>query len=81
MDSLQRRNLILLALGQGLTGSIISLMTLCSTLVDVSITPVPLLTTLPITATVCGTALMYGVFTRSERLPRPEPNRLMTAAR
>lgn len=43
MDSLQRRNLILLALGQGLTGSIISLMTLCSTLVGVSMTPVPLL--------------------------------------
>ncbi|MBN3215293.1 MFS transporter [Pectobacterium polaris] len=58
MDSLQRRNLILLALGQGLTGSIISLMTLCSTLVGVSMTPVPLLTTLPITATVCGAALM-----------------------
>ncbi|MFJ5506320.1 MFS transporter [Pectobacterium carotovorum] len=62
MDSLQRRNLILLALGQGLTGSIISLMTLCSTLVGVSMTPVPLLTTLPITATVCGAALMiYSV--------------------
>ncbi|MEI7409220.1 MFS transporter [Pectobacterium aroidearum] len=62
MDSLQRRNLILLALGQGLTGSIISLMTLCSTLVGVSMTPVPLLTTLPITATVCGAALMiYAV--------------------
>ncbi|MBN7767839.1 MFS transporter [Pectobacterium brasiliense] len=58
MDSLQRRNLILLALGQGLTGSIISLMTLCSTLVGVLMTPVPLLTTLPITATVCGAALM-----------------------
>ncbi|KFX01384.1 hypothetical protein KP22_19105 [Pectobacterium betavasculorum] len=58
MDSLQRRNLILLALGQGLTGSIISLMTLCSTLVGVSMTPVPLLTTLPITATVCGAALI-----------------------
>ncbi|POD90327.1 MFS transporter [Pectobacterium odoriferum] len=62
MDSLQRRNLILLALGQGLTGSIISLMTLCSTLVGVSMTPVPLLATLPITATVCGAALMiYAV--------------------
>ncbi|MEQ9889167.1 MFS transporter [Pectobacterium zantedeschiae] len=62
MDSLQRRNLILLALGQGLTGSLISLMTLCSTLVGVSMTPVPLLTTLPITATVCGAALMiYAV--------------------
>lgn len=62
MDSLQRRNLIVLALGQGLTGSIISLMTLCSTLVGVSMTPVPLLTTLPITATVCGAALMiYSV--------------------
>ncbi|KHS71277.1 MFS transporter [Pectobacterium brasiliense] len=58
MDSLQRRNLILLALGQGLTGSIISLMTLCSTLVGVLMTPVPLLTTLPITATVCGAVLM-----------------------
>ncbi|WP_409158664.1 hypothetical protein [Pectobacterium sp. B2J-2] len=46
MDSLQRRNLILLALGQGLTGSIISLMTLCSTLVGVSMTSVPLLTSL-----------------------------------
>ncbi|PWC11773.1 multidrug resistance protein [Brenneria roseae subsp. americana] len=62
MDSLQRRNLILLALGQGLTGSIISLMTLSSTLVGVLMTPVPLLTTLPITSTVCGAALMiYSV--------------------
>ncbi|MEH2921929.1 MFS transporter [Samsonia erythrinae] len=62
MDSLQRRNLLLLALGQGLTGSIISLMTLCSTLVGVLMTPIPLLTTLPITATVCGAALMvYSV--------------------
>ncbi|KHN55870.1 MFS transporter [Pectobacterium fontis] len=61
MDSLQRRNLILLALGQGLTGSIISLMTLCSTLVGVSMTPIPLLTTLPITATVCGAALTIYV--------------------
>ncbi|WP_409308394.1 MFS transporter [Pectobacterium sp. B1J-3] len=62
MDALQRRNLILLALGQGLTGSIISLMTLSSTLVGVMMTPIPLLTTLPITSTVCGAALMiYSV--------------------
>ncbi|MEH0874506.1 MFS transporter [Pectobacterium cacticida] len=68
MSSLQRRNLILLALGQGLTGSIISLMTLCSTLVGVAMTPVPLLTTLPITATVCGAALM--IYTVSSLMTR-----------
>ncbi|PWC14666.1 MFS transporter [Brenneria corticis] len=62
MNTLQRRNLILLALGQGLTGSIISLMTLSSTLVGILMAPIPLLTTLPITATVCGATLMiYSV--------------------
>ncbi|MEE3652524.1 MULTISPECIES: MFS transporter [unclassified Brenneria] len=62
MDALQRRNLVLLALGQGLTGSIISLMTLSSTLVGILMAPIPLLATLPITATVCGATLMiYSV--------------------
>ncbi|QTF06742.1 MFS transporter [Brenneria izadpanahii] len=62
MDIQQRSNLILLALGQGLTGSIISLMTLSSTLVGIQMAPIPLLTTLPITATVCGATLMsYSV--------------------
>ncbi|PPZ39173.1 multidrug resistance protein, partial [Escherichia coli] len=62
MDALSRNNLILLVLGQGLTGSIISLITLSSTLVGILMTPVPLLTTLPITSTVCGATLMiYSV--------------------
>ncbi|RLM18957.1 multidrug resistance protein [Brenneria alni] len=62
MNTLQRRNLLLLALGQGLTGSIISLMTLSSTLAGILMAPIPLLATLPITATVCGATLMiYSV--------------------
>lgn len=58
MDALQRKNLMLLTLGQGLTGSIISLLTLSSTLVGIRMTPLPVLATLPVTATVCGAALM-----------------------
>lgn len=62
MNTQQRSNLILLALGQGLTGSIISLMTLSSTMVGILMAPIPLLTTLPITSTVCGATLMsYSV--------------------
>ncbi|KAA8996436.1 MFS transporter [Affinibrenneria salicis] len=58
MSATLRNNLILLALGQGLTGSIISLMTLTSTLAGVMLAPLPALSTLPITATVCGAAVM-----------------------
>ncbi|WP_350313387.1 MFS transporter [Dickeya fangzhongdai] len=52
------RNIILLFIGQGLTGSIISLLTLTSTLAGQSLSPVPYLATLPVTATVCGSTLM-----------------------
>ncbi|WP_350317163.1 MFS transporter [Pectobacterium aroidearum] len=47
-----------LIIGQGLTGSIISLLTLTSTLVGNSLSPSPYLATLPITATVVGSAIM-----------------------
>ncbi|UAY97308.1 MFS transporter [Dickeya dadantii] len=52
------RNIILLFIGQGLTGSIVSLLTLTSTLAGKSLSPVPSLATLPVTATVCGSTLM-----------------------
>ncbi|MEQ1965065.1 MFS transporter [Xenorhabdus khoisanae] len=51
-------NLILLFICQGLTGSIVSLLTLTSTLVGDTLSPLSYLSTLPITATVCGSALM-----------------------
>ncbi|WP_338804627.1 MFS transporter [Xenorhabdus griffiniae] len=51
-------NLILLFICQGLNGSIISLLTLTSTLVGNTLSPIDYLSTLPITATVCGAALM-----------------------
>lgn len=47
-----------LIIGQGLTGSIISLLTLTSTLVGNWLSPIPYLVTLPITATVMGAAIM-----------------------
>lgn len=49
---------IALIIGQGLTGSIISLLTLTSTLVGNRLAPVSYLITLPITATVVGAAIM-----------------------
>ncbi len=49
---------IALVIGQGLTGSIISLLTLTSTLVGNGLAPVSYLITLPITATVVGAAIM-----------------------
>jgi len=54
------KNVTVLALivGQGLTGSVISLLTLTSTLVGNRLSPVPYLVTLPITATVVGAAIM-----------------------
>lgn len=56
-----------LFLGQGLTGSIISLLTLTSTLAGNMLSPVSYLTTLPVTATVLGAALMvyYASFLMS----------------
>ncbi|MDC9583229.1 MFS transporter [Xenorhabdus sp. PR6a] len=51
-------NLIILFICQGLNGSIISLLTLTSTLVGNKLSPIAYLSTLPITATVCGAALM-----------------------
>ncbi|OKP07952.1 MFS transporter [Xenorhabdus thuongxuanensis] len=51
-------NLTLLFICQGLNGSIISLLTLTSTLVGKTLAPIDYLSTLPITATVCGAALM-----------------------
>ncbi|CDG20282.1 Major facilitator superfamily MFS_1 [Xenorhabdus poinarii G6] len=51
-------NLILLFICQGLTGSIISLLTLTSTLVGNKLSPLNYLSTLPITTTVCGSAIM-----------------------
>ncbi|MDF7679962.1 MFS transporter [Enterobacteriaceae bacterium ESL0689] len=56
-----------LIIGQGLTGSIISLLTLTSTLVANRLSPVPYLVTLPITATVMGAAIMvyYASFLMS----------------
>lgn len=48
---------IALVLGQGLTGSVISLLTLTSTLVGYRLSPFPYLITLPITATVVGAAI------------------------
>lgn len=56
-----------LFLGQGLTGSIISLLTLTSTLVGNLLSPLNYLKTLPITATVLGSALMvyYASFLMS----------------
>ncbi|OBX05896.1 multidrug transporter [Gallibacterium salpingitidis] len=50
--------LIALFLGQGLTGSIISLLILTATLVGLQLSPNSYLTTLPITATVLGSAVM-----------------------
>ncbi|MEC5343752.1 MFS transporter [Brenneria populi] len=71
MNTQQRSNLILLALGQGLTGSIISLMTLSSTMVGILMAPIALLATLPITATVCGATLMsYSVSSLMARYGR-----------
>ncbi|WP_244182517.1 MFS transporter [Xenorhabdus beddingii] len=51
-------DVMLLFMGQGLTGSIISLLTLTSTLAGKMLSPVNALSTLPVTATVCGAALM-----------------------
>ncbi|MBD2784944.1 MFS transporter [Xenorhabdus sp. DI] len=51
-------NIFLLFIGQGLTGTIISLLTLTSTLVGHELSPIDFLSTLPVTATVCGAALM-----------------------
>ncbi|PHM38627.1 MFS transporter [Xenorhabdus innexi] len=51
-------NVFLLFIGQGLTGSIISLLTLASPLVGKRLSPFDFLSTLPVTATVCGAALM-----------------------
>ncbi|MDO4905508.1 MAG: hypothetical protein Q4A16_08165, partial [Lautropia sp.] len=48
-------------LGQGLTGTVISLLTLTSALVGKQLAPVPSLATLPITMTVLGSLVMsYG---------------------
>ncbi|MDR0807406.1 MAG: MFS transporter [Enterobacteriaceae bacterium] len=47
-----------LFIGQGLTGSIISLLTLTSTLAGNMLTPVSYFATLPVTTTVLGSALM-----------------------
>ncbi|MDX7986455.1 MFS transporter [Xenorhabdus sp. 12] len=51
-------NIFLLFIGQGLTGTIVSLLTLTSTLVGNRLSPMDSLSTLPVTATVCGAALM-----------------------
>ncbi|WP_446470069.1 MFS transporter [Xenorhabdus stockiae] len=51
-------NVFLLFIGQGLTGSIVSLLTLASPLAGRRLSPFDFLSTLPVTATVCGAALM-----------------------
>ncbi|WP_445375803.1 MFS transporter [Photorhabdus tasmaniensis] len=71
MNISQKKNIVWLALGQGLTGSIISLLTLSSTLVGVQLAPIPELATLPVTGTVVGAALMiYSVSTLMEKFGR-----------
>lgn len=51
-------NLIVLAIGQALTSTVISLLTLVSSLVGHELAPLKSLSTLPVTATVMGTMLM-----------------------
>ncbi|OOH84505.1 MFS transporter, partial [Pasteurellaceae bacterium 15-036681] len=50
--------LIALFLGQGLTGTVISLLTLISVLIGNSLSPYSFLSTLPITTTILGSAIM-----------------------
>lgn len=50
-------NILLLILGQGLSGSIISLLTLTSTLLGSALSPVPYLSTVPVMATVVGSTM------------------------
>lgn len=64
-----RLHLTVLALGQGLSGSVISLLTAVSSLVGAMLAPHPGLATVPITATVIGAALMvYYVASLMQRL-------------
>lgn len=51
-------NLLCLILGQGLTGAVISLLTLTSILIGKQLAPTDFLTTLPITSTILGSAIM-----------------------
>ncbi|MBX9812461.1 MAG: MFS transporter [Burkholderiales bacterium] len=65
-----RLDLLILAMGQGLSGSVISLLTAVSSLVGAMLAP-DRLATLPVTATVIGAAVMvYSVSTLMLRLGR-----------
>ncbi|WP_340609377.1 MFS transporter [Xenorhabdus bharatensis] len=64
-------NVFLLFIGQGFTGSIVSLLTLSSPLVGRQLSPFDFLSTLPVTATVYGAALMvYGASMLMEKYGR-----------
>ena len=52
------RDILVLAVGQALTGTVMSLLTSVSSLSGAYLTPSPSLSTLPVTATVLGTLLM-----------------------
>jgi MFS family permease len=58
MDPMPSKDLIVLAIGQALTGTVMSLLTSVSSLSGAYLAPSPALSTLPVTATVLGALLM-----------------------
>jgi len=63
--------IVLLAVAQGLSGTVVSLLTTISSLVGAMLAPSPVLATAPVTATVLGAALMvYSVAGLMQRLGR-----------
>jgi MFS family permease len=64
-------SILVLAIGQGLSGSVISLLTAISSLVGAMLAPSPALGTVPVTATVIGAAIMiYPISSLMQRLGR-----------
>jgi MFS family permease len=58
LSAMPSRDIVVLAAGQALTGTVTSLLTSVSSLAGAYLAPTPALSTLPVTATVLGTLLM-----------------------
>lgn len=71
MMQMPSRDVVILAAGQALTSTVVSLLTSVSSLSGSYLAPAPALSTVPVTATVLGTLLMiYPASTLMGRLGR-----------